>query len=505
VQTPRQRTIQRVHDRYIRHIFREVQREILDAVLSHRLTSILGARQVVGKTAVTSYAAICLALGVEWKGQRIPAHDVHVVSRSERTSQDFVHRIGRILDAFQVGVGRHRAKRDSLRDQELGSMSRIALANGRRIFAHSGNPDSIQGFPGSVIVDEIGANRNDPEEILAQALSVTATSPDWRCLLIGNSSTRGDWWHKWWESRDGAFAERRAGWAMVKHDVHDVFGEILPAHLVEIRESMSDRDWRRWFLCEFVDAFNRAVSDEDLEIAAMGTARTEIGAPIVLGIDPGLNRNPTGAILARVGGFALDVLSAEYWFGPTSPSSDSMRSWTGAQLERIDQLVRVHRPSKIVCDHSNLASALGDALKSRYGGMVELVATTHDTRQRRWGALSSLLADGRISIPAGGAGADLRSDLTRLEIDDAQRFGKLNEFGRLVLPSITSPSGTHVLHCDIADALMLACEFVHLEPVHDIAIRRPETREAADPVEPIGTPPAKGAKERKRRGGFGWE
>ena len=496
----RARTIQRVHEMMVNTILADQQRQILDAIFRNRLSAFLGARQVVGKTAAASYAALCLGLGIEWGGITIPAHDVHVISKSEKHSQDVVRRVEKLMGAFAVGVSKSRKRDDGLADSKLGSMSRIALANGRFIYAHSGKPDSIQGFPGSVLVDEIGANPNDPGDVLSQAISVTSRKAYYRALLIGNSSVRGDWWDTFWHGKSEDVVARRKEWALHTHTVHDVFPDELPAHIAQIKRAMPDRDWRRWYLCEFIDAYSRAITDLNIEASQLGGPRTSDDSMVVLCLDPGGHYNPTGMVLARVGGFALDVLKAEYWYGPLQRTEDSEKAWTKVQLERCDQLFRQYRPTRIIVDQSTYASSLGKALKRKYGAMVRLQDTTDQSRQKEWGALDALMQDGRISIPTGLDGADLRGDLVRLELDGKSRTNKVYEMGRLVLPSVTADNGSHVLHCDLAAALMLGCQYVHVEvveaPDHGPMIPKP----TGVVVEPIGVPSPSRSQNRPKRG-----
>jgi phage FluMu gp28-like protein len=72
-------------------------------------------------------------------------------------------------------------------DSKLGSLSRIALINGRYIAAFSSNPDGVQGMTGHCIVDEWSKGDVDPEELLAQAASITASNPGFKVMLASNA------------------------------------------------------------------------------------------------------------------------------------------------------------------------------------------------------------------------------------------------------------------------------------------------------------------------------
>jgi len=459
--TPRERTIQRVHAQYWA-TFRQSQREIMAAIWRNRFVAILGARQVVGKTTIVAYSGLTLAQGVEVDGRTLAPDHVNVISKSEKHSRDFVGRATQMLAAYRLGVSRGRRRQDAMTDPDLGSLSRIRMATGRELVAHSGNPDAVQGMRGHILVDEIAANRHRPEWIFSQAIATTAASSARKFVMIGNASVRGDWWHKFWESDEPEWCERRAGFTMLRYTVDDVFGGILPPDIMQIKRAMAPADWRRWFECEFVAGHKKALLPEVIEATALGNPRCT-GGQVVIGIDPGQNRNPTGIVVARVGSFSCHVILSEYWHGPTHQSAASLdESWMLAQTTKIRALVAKHRPTRIICDFSNFAATLGKALQTEFGPLVELIATTRDTRQRRWGALLGMLTDAAISIPPGAEGDDLRDDLARLEIDESRRGNsKFYESGILHLPSSPDDNGVHVRHCDIADALLLCCEYVH--------------------------------------------
>jgi len=438
--------------------------------------AIVGARQR-GKTTAIGFAAGDLGQGIEWTTQEgrkvtLPPDDVQLGSQTLKHAKDFTKRAGRILSTFNVGLTEN-TKDANVFDPRLGSTERIMMANGRAISAHAGNPETIQGMSGHVIIDEIASNKHPSEDIFQQGVSVASGAPWRKFVMVGNSSFKGDWWWNFWHGSGPVpgdegitWEQRRAKFKMIKLDIWTEFPDrILPPDLREIREIMGPAAWHRWYECGFAESNQRAVSDEMILRTGMGSSWVPPQAPVVISIDPGLNRNPTGIVVARVGSWAVEVLAAEYWYGPTEGDPTTANGWIKAQMDQIDEYVRRYNPDSLICDYSNFAASLANGLEERYGPMmVRKAPTTFDVTQRRWGALLAMLNDGRLYISPGDKFQDLRDDLGRFEIDESGSSSrKMYEAGKLVLPESPADNGTHVLHCDIGAALLQVSDFVHVD------------------------------------------
>jgi hypothetical protein len=225
--------------------------------MSHRFVAILGARQR-GKTTGIGYAAQMLAQGVTWKTQDgrkvvIPPDDVQLASQTLKHAKDFIARSSRILHTFDVGITEATADKGVL-DSRLGSTERIQLANGKAVRAHAGNPETIQGFSGHVIPDEIASNKHPAEEIFQQGVAVASGAPWRRFCMVGNSSYKGDWWWNFWhgsgpvEGSPGiTWEQRRAKFHLIKLDIWSEFPDrILPPDLREVQEILGPEAWARW-------------------------------------------------------------------------------------------------------------------------------------------------------------------------------------------------------------------------------------------------------------------
>ncbi len=463
---------QRIHDIWWDKKLRRHQKILIDAIMSNTYVAVLGARQR-GKTLAIAYASQMLAQGVRWntsEGRKVtvPADDVQLGSQTLKHAKDFTKRAGKVLNTFNVGLTENTANHNVF-DPRLGSTERIMLANGKQLHAHAGSPSTIQGLSGHVFIDEIASNKNNPNDIFEQGVAVASGAPWRKFVMVGNSSFKGDWWWNFWHGSGPTddpgvtWEQRRAKFTMIKLDIWSEFPDrILPPDLRDVQEILGPEAFDRWYGCKFADSHGRAISDELIIRTGITGTVTPAHAPVVLSIDPGLNRNPTGAVVARVGGFGADVLRAEYWYGPTENDATTARGWIQAQIAQIDAMVAEYLPTYIVVDYSNLAAGLGDALEERYGSMVAKTPTTRDRIQRRWGVLLAMLTDGRLSIPP--ECQDLRSDLERLEIDESGSSSrKIEEAGVLRLPESPAPApySKHVLHCDIGAALLQCMDYAY--------------------------------------------
>ena len=319
---------------------------------------------------------------------------------------------------------------------------------------------------GHVAGDELGSGKYDPELVYTTALSVTSGTESRRFIGVGNATKSRTWWHDMWESQEPLYVTRRRGPAMRRLTVHDAYPDGLPPHLLAVRDQLGGPEsagWRRWFLCEFVDGLDRALTEDEItgcEFADPDTSRGEV----VIGVDPGGWPNPTGVCVVRQSKFGARVLHSAYWRTDPILGDEAKRdAWTQTQVARVIALMRQYRAGRVVVDHSALAAHVGSALERTLGEKtVQLVSTTTASRQRRWGYYLDLIRQGALYIPPESDA--LFSDMRAAEIDEGRaasgdsraRRQKVLEGGTLVLPQV--PDDGHVLHCDVLDALLLTAE-----------------------------------------------
>lgn len=419
-------------------VLRPYQLPHLQSILSQPMTLQVGARQI-GKSFVLGAAAVVLAAyGVDG-----PPHDVLIISAKPETAANLIRSVRRHLKALAIV--------HDVADPRYPGLERIALANGRYIQAHPG-PEALQGFTGSVFADEwsILAERHDPEEVLAQILSVSSAEPYYRIALCSNADHSGSWLHRMITGED----ERASEIATSLVTIHDAYPDGLPAHLERVRRTLTPREWAKFFECKFIPrakgmAFQRA----DIARSAETFARPERMVR-VLSIDPGFTRDATGWVLADVGDGHVDVIDAGHDYGAEAAIVAMVRhglNYGGVRRVYIDPGgpgFQLHR------DLANEGVPLVAA------GFNDRVRDEHIRRLER------MVANGRLRVTA------------RALVDDLECIEHAKD--GFSLPYRSAPVSGRRIHCDAAAALIgllsapetqtSSAEWINLRPVRDTSL-----------------------------------
>jgi hypothetical protein len=395
-------------------IFAPHQREHFDAILRNRYSFRVGCRQTAGKSFTLASAALTLATG--FGGE--PAHDVTILSKDDRTAGNLIREVARHVRAAE--------KWGPLADPKLGSLQRIALRNGQYIQSFPGRPDALQGFTGSVLVDEASQIEAGWEGILDQALSVSSRQPYFRVAVATNADYAGSAIDRFLRSEEAA--RRRAQWAVINTTIHDVYPEGLPPDIAAIRETISPNGWRRFFLNEFVRRSDGLLSHHLLDAAA-DSAPVHVGVR-VLGIDPGVARHATGFVVARIGVGRVEVEDGGHVICPPEQL-----------VEQLVALATQHAVDRIVIDPGTAGYMIAVELAQRIGGVVHRSAG-QDAQDRWVETLQFLLARRAIRIPA----------RLRDVIEDLESLEDLK--GHVHAPERPAEEVGRVIHCDAALALL---------------------------------------------------
>jgi len=356
-------------------VIRGYQASWLSSALSSTKFAALGARQI-GKGWTVALVAITLAHGyVTASGEFVPPHDVIVLSKDQRTSKNMISMIRKHLDLCEQMFG-------VITSTRLGGLSEIYLEGRGKIVSMPGSPRSIQGFTGSVIIDELAANRWDPEELIAQGLSVTSSRNHFRFMLISNAGISGGFAHQFFEG-DGDWADRRKDFQIFSTTIYDAYPDGLPDRLLSLRRVISPKMWARFYENSFEGA--------GIGILERGQVRAVTSAPknlrMIMGIDPGFSDNPTGVIVAGVdqqGG--IYIVYSDWWF---SVGIDD-------QAARIKQLISHYRPAKTIIDRG----MAGFALESKFSGdtSIEFIGVNAPNKQRMLATTVDLIESGRVCV-----------------------------------------------------------------------------------------------------------
>jgi hypothetical protein len=420
-----------LHHVMVKQKLRPFQRALYRAVIRNRMTAFLGARQI-GKTYCLAWCAIVLANGIVTADAEIPAHDVLVISISKDKSQAIIREIQGLIDTITEIV-------DEALD-EGSSVTRILLANGQQIACVSGRPKSLQGATGSVLVDELSATDHDPEEILAQALSVTSAKDYYRLLCCSNAAGEESVVYSMFRSEDDK--HRWVDWELQEATIEDVYPEGLPPHIAMIRGTLTPSQWAKWYLNQFVGTGEPFFDDQQLSSAIAGRTRCGASGSVrhVVGWDVGWTNNPSGVVVIECS-TVIRVVECHRWYAVDEDE----------QVSRVLSIAEKYPNSTVVVD-KGFAHGILRSLSSVLGSRRVVGVAVNDPSVSSWAeSLGALMQDRTLDLSLGSS--TLVRDLRNVRW--AKRGNKLE------LPRMKSlakgPGGkTYTDHCDEAVGLFLA-------------------------------------------------
>jgi hypothetical protein len=168
---------------------------------------------------------------------------VLMVSRSERQSAELFAKVAKF--------NRELALVPTARELSLS----IQLANGSRLVALPGDPETIRGYSGPrlVVLDEASLI---PDTVLAAVLPMTVASKGRLICLSTPMGKRGFFYEKW--------IDNDPNWLRINAKASEC-PRIDPAALAEQRKSLGERIYAQEFDNAFVDTFGQLFSDESIE------------------------------------------------------------------------------------------------------------------------------------------------------------------------------------------------------------------------------------------------
>ena len=406
------------------HVLRPHQVKHFEGALSNKQHLHLGARQSVGKSFTLAWIACVLACGYKRGAIRVPAADVSIISKDAHTAQDLIRKVKRHLTTFERKTG------IKLMDGKLGSLSRIALINGRYITAFSSNPDGVQGMTGHCIIDEWSKGDVNPEELLAQAASITASNPGFKVILGSNADYQDSFIHKFIEKDEPEWTVRRRNMAIQITTINDIYPEGLPPHIQAIKDIMHPDMWARFFLCQFIGSDNPAFNRDHLNAAAQ-THTASADCVVVAGLDIGFVNNPTGWVVCAISRGRVHVLKAIHMHKPTP--------------EQIKQMVRndcnTFGINRVWIDCGSVGWQTGNELIAELGPRCAARTTVSEkNRNNAHGVAYQLFATGAVH----GVTGVLRDDLAAMRLKNGES---------LEVPKYPGPDGCEI-HCDAGEAFL---------------------------------------------------
>lgn len=422
--------LNKYHQLFYRFRLRPFQKDWFNKIISNRYSLIVGSRQI-GKSYLAGYAAIILCLG--YNGST--GHNVHIVSKDDRNSKLIIEKIVEHLNTIEDVV-------ESVKHDKLGSASRITLKNGCYIQSFPGKAESLRGFTGTVLIDEIAASNEDMDELFAMAASVASAESHFKIIGLTNAGSEGSWLHDFLTSEKPSWIKRRNPYSITITNIYDAYGNDLPEHVTEIKNSISPRLWRREYECEFVGGEGGYF---ETDVVNLSNIELNIEGSSVLSIDPGFTRNPSGVVVGLCGNGKIDVIHSDLWFG----------KGLDEQINLVEKLKKQYNFNKIVVDSGTAGMLLAQKLEQKYGTKVVDRVFASRQKQNKWAEQAeSLLKTNSIKIDPHHT--YLIDDLNSLGVD------KLNN---LVVPERRHKNTKFYIHADSAMALLQLTDYSNISTI----------------------------------------
>ena len=420
-------TLSEIHKWLWINYFRPFQRDIIRACLTNSKVAVLGSRQI-GKTIALTYVAVLMGLGTK----DVPGHNVLVISENEAKAKKLIRDVNEHLDKLERFLG-------PLREPNRGGTLEVVLYNGSTISAKPGKPSALQMFSGTVIVDELSLTQHDSEELYGQALIVASAKPYFKTIVCTNSDSEGSFVHNLFRSPEPSWVERRKDISMLEYNVYDVWEE-LPEKLIQIKNTIHPKLWRRFYLNEFLTG-NIGYYDPALIEQAKHTSIPQKDPLTVLAYDPGFSRDGSGIVVANVTD-KIVVLEEHLLFNME----------IDRQLEFIDTLVKRHQVGCIAFDQGVGGIVVGQQLKRLYGALVKPVSINRNFYQTASAELERLLWENKIHIPS----------TCHNVIEDLKAFEKTDR-GLFNVPHRLTRSGK--THCDCGVSLLMSLAYLQKKAI----------------------------------------
>ncbi len=298
-------------------------------------------------------AARCVAMAM-----RQPKTDVLIVSPSERQSYEAVLKCRDWSEAFEFAIAEHLDERPG--PGALMSSATIRFANGSRVIAVPGKPDTVRGFSAHVWMDEF-AFFEDPDATW-KAIFPSISNPLRGLKNIFISSTPNG------KSGRGARFYKIVSdpqiWSVHRTTILDAAPH-LGTDVEALRAAIDDEEaWAQEYMCEFIDSSNCLLPYEIIALAESAEATTHCDpalfapgtrAQLYLGIDFGRSSDPTVCwTLERVG----DVL----WTREVLVLRDTATPDQQAALAH-----RIAAARRVCLDYTGPGIGLGDYLVRDHG------------------------------------------------------------------------------------------------------------------------------------------
>jgi hypothetical protein len=365
---------------------RSYQKDWLSSSLANKNTAVLGARQI-GKSTFIALAAITWGCGYVWEGVNYHASDTFIASKDLKTAKNIIAMVNKHLETIETLYGIR------IRNSKLGGVNEVYLWNGRRIVSMPGTPNSLQGFTGNVIIDELSANNADPQEILAQAMSISSSNSKFKVVVCSNADIEGSFVHDFFYGDSQEATNRRSMWSCYNTNIYEAYDMTLPFHIQDIKDTISSNLWKRFYENEFLGSGSGLLTlpylTSFVDTSYKAPARS-VRPYVIMGVDPGFsdNGNPTGIVVASINEGHVTVIHEELMFSPTVESL----------IDNLSNLRTLHGVNKTYIDQGSVGYHVVVKAKQLWGATVEGVSCSDKGQVTWFNMLVNLLQDKKVTF-----------------------------------------------------------------------------------------------------------
>jgi phage FluMu gp28-like protein len=294
-----------------------------------------------------------------------PKTEWMVAAPSERQALDSLDKGKEWAEAFDLAISDYQERREGSSSETLLKSAEIIFANGSRLRAVPGKPDTVRGRSANLLLTEFDffEDSNATWRAILPSITNPLRGGQKRVRIITTPNGIGGACHKIWTKDE---ANSRVKWSRHKVTIEDAVRMGLPVDIEELREMFDDADgWAQEFMCEFLDTASVLLPYELIASCESFEASTAIepdfwqtrGAfPIDLGIDFGRRRNLTVS-------WALEKISSAL-----SVTKEVLELANMPTPQQVDILrPRIRKARRVCLDYTGPGIGLGDYLVQEHG------------------------------------------------------------------------------------------------------------------------------------------
>lgn len=373
----------KIGDPQINKILLPYQKRFIDGAHSKRYSIFLASRQV-GKSFTLSLLALMWAL------ERKNVY-VLVASASERQSLELTEKVKRHIELMKT-IG-EKIKYNYFQDASLKSHE-TRFPNGSRIISVPANPDTIRGFSGHIIIDEMTVMRDSKK--IWQALLPTTTR-GYRAVIASTPKGKSDMFYDLWMA-----AEKSSNWYYQKTGIHEAINEGLSVDLQAIQSSFHPDDFAQEYECEFLDEASAFLTYEliiSCELDRMISSLEDAQGDLYLGMDIGRKRD-------------LSVIWVVEKLGQVKYSRVVKileKAPFHVQRDALFEILKHKHMTRACIDATGLGMQLAEEAQRQFGKYsVEAINFTHKVKEELAYTMRTNFEDRTVYIPPD---SDIREDL----------------------------------------------------------------------------------------------